>query len=245
MDGRRLDLWGGVECTVSRVGDAYVDQTVRSGHQDRIEDLDRIAQLGITHLRYPVLWERTAPDGLEKADWSWSDERLERLRELRITPIVTLLHHGSGPRGTDLLDPEFPRKLARFAGAVAARYPWLRYFTPVNEPGTTARFSALYGWWYPHAKDESSFYQAAFNQVLAIREAMDAIREHIAGAQLVTTEDLGKTYAVPRLQYQADYENARRFLTYDLLCGTMDENRAILSRLRHLGLEPAAAELEA
>jgi len=50
---------------------------------------------------------------------------------------------------------------------------------------------------------------------------------------------------VPRLQYQADYENARRFLTYDLLCGTMDENRAILSRLRHLGLEPAAAELEA
>lgn len=50
--------------------------------------LNLIAGLGIRTLRYPVLWERTAPDGLESADWSWPDERLARLRELEIRSLV-------------------------------------------------------------------------------------------------------------------------------------------------------------
>ena len=44
--------------------------------------------------------------------------------------------------------------------AVAARYPWVRDWTPVNKPLTTARFSALYGYWYPHTKDERLFWTA-------------------------------------------------------------------------------------
>src|SRR3954462_8190793 len=112
---RDLELWAGHECTVNRVGGVFHDQTVRSGHQHRIDDLDRFAALGLRALRYPVLWERVAPDGLESADWSWSDERLARLRALRVRPIVGLLHHGSGPRDTSLVDPQFPQKLAAYA----------------------------------------------------------------------------------------------------------------------------------
>ena len=126
-----LELWGGVECTVNRVGDVYFDQLERSGHTTRTDDLDRFAELGIRALRYPVLWERTAPDGPELADWTWPDERLERLRELGIRPIVGLVHHGSGPPSTSLLDPGFPEGLARFARAVAERYPWVEDYTPV------------------------------------------------------------------------------------------------------------------
>src|SRR5918911_288026 len=102
----RLELWGGIECTVNRVGDAHFDQLARSGHDERIEDLDLVASLGIRTLRYPVLWERHL-DG----DWSWADRRLERLRELGITPIVGLVHHGSGPLHTNLLDPSFAAQL--------------------------------------------------------------------------------------------------------------------------------------
>src|SRR5215216_4844243 len=77
-----LHLWGGLECTVNRVGNTYSDQTVKSGHQGRIEDLDLVADIGIRTLRYPALiWERIAPDGLATADWRWADERLQRLRE--------------------------------------------------------------------------------------------------------------------------------------------------------------------
>src|SRR3712207_2719887 len=88
------------------------------------------------------------------ADWAWADERLGRLRELGITPIVGLVHHGSGPRHTSLIDPAFADGLAAFARAVAERYPWVAYYTPINEPLTTARFSGLYGHWYPHGRDQ-------------------------------------------------------------------------------------------
>ena len=96
----RLALWGGHECTVNRVGDDWRDQTRLSGHHDRIEDLDRFAELGVKALRYPILWERTevAPGEFE---WSWSDARLNRLRELQVRPVVGLLHHGSGPAWTN------------------------------------------------------------------------------------------------------------------------------------------------
>src|SRR5690606_2090325 len=153
----KLEIWGGVECTVNRVRNEYFDQLERSGHATRIEDLEQFAELGIRTLRYPVLWERVAPQGIERADWSWSDARLARLRELGIEPIVGLLHHGSGPRSKSLVDPKFPEALARYARAVAERYPWVTYYTPINEPLTTARFSALYGHWYPHARSNRKF----------------------------------------------------------------------------------------
>src|SRR5436305_6009530 len=77
--GSEVEAWAGIECTVNRVGEQYSDQLERSGHTQRIQDLDLFAALGVRALRYPVIWERVAPDGLEHADWSWSDRRLERL----------------------------------------------------------------------------------------------------------------------------------------------------------------------
>lgn len=53
-----LKLWGGHECSLNRVQDYFADQTIRSGHIDRMEDLDRFAELGISALRYPILWEQ-------------------------------------------------------------------------------------------------------------------------------------------------------------------------------------------
>src|SRR5436309_1002380 len=135
-----LEIWGGIECTVNRVGDRFFDQVALSGHPARLSDLDRFAGLGIKALRYPVLWERVAPNGLASADWTESDSALQRLKELGIEPILGLVHHGSGPRDTNLLDPGFASKLAAFARALATRYPWVGMFTPINEPLTTARF---------------------------------------------------------------------------------------------------------
>src|SRR5947199_8837206 len=139
--GSRPELWAGFECSVVRVQDAVYDQIERGGHASRPEDLDLIASLGVKTLRYPVLWERIARDAPLQTDWRWSDERLARIRELGIQPIVGLLHHGSGPRWTSLVDPLFADHLAAFAESVAERYPWVSIYTPVNEPLTTARFA--------------------------------------------------------------------------------------------------------
>src|SRR3954452_3369187 len=151
-----IELWGGLECTVNRVGDRFHDQ-LEGIHPCQTADIvDRLAAIGFRKLRWPAIWEKIAPHGIASADWSWCDATLPRLREIGIEPIVGLVHHGSGPRSTDLLDPGFAESLAVFAAAFAARYPWIRFYTPVNEPLTTARFSALYGHWYPHRQSDSA-----------------------------------------------------------------------------------------
>ncbi|TFW22754.1 family 1 glycosylhydrolase [Duganella callida] len=230
-----LALWGGLEATVNRVRDRYFSQMEQNGHADRISDLDRFAALGIQALRYPVLWELVAPDGLAQADWSWPDERLAALRALGITPIAGLVHHGSGPRDTSLVDPGFPEKLAAYAGAVAARYPWLTDYTPVNEPCTTARFACLYGLWYPHEQSDRGFVRALLNQCKGVALSMQAIRAVNPQAKLVQTDDLGQTWGTAEMAAQVRFNNQRRWLPWDLLCGRVDRNHALWDYLTASG----------
>ncbi len=235
-------LWGGVECTVNRLQGHYRDQLVLTGHDDNADDLDRIADLGLEALRYPLLWERTetAP-GL--FDWAWSDERLARLQRLGLRPILGLVHHGSGPRWTHLLDEGFAPGLARHAALAARRYPWVRDWTPVNEPLTTARFSALYGHWYPHHRDEASLWYALLNQVEATVQSMAAIRTIIPDARLVQTEDFGLCSGTPACADQVAFENDRRWLTWDLLSGRVDRLHPLWDRIARHGLEPRLKRL--
>jgi dTDP-4-dehydrorhamnose reductase len=234
-----LALWGGLECTVNRVRDEYFHQLDRNGHAGRDDDIARFASLGVKAIRYPVLWERTAPDGLANADWSWTDARLNALRDAGVNPIAGLVHHGSGPRHTSLTDPGFATDLAEYAGAVAARYPWITDYTPVNEPLTTARFSGLYGLWYPHGRDNRTFIQALLNQCKGVVLAMRAIRAVNPHARLVQTDDLGKTYSTRAMAKVATFYNERRWLSWDLLCGMVGPDHALWPYLVHTGIDPA------
>jgi dTDP-4-dehydrorhamnose reductase len=238
-----LELWGGIECTVARIGDDYRDQTLETGHRNRLDDLDRIAALGIRTVRYPVLWESVAPAGPDSAEWSWQDQRLARLETLGIRAIAGLCHHGSGPRYTNLLDDAFPEHLARHAAMTAERYPHLELYTPVNEPLTTARFSALYGHWYPHATEYTSFLKALANECKATVLAMRAIRKLRSDAKLVQTDDFGKTFSTPQLAYQAEHDNERRWLTFDLLCGRVDRDHPFWGWFVYAGVPEADLEL--
>jgi len=238
MTNDPLELWAGVECSVVRVGDTYVDQVVETGHDSRLSDLDHLAELGIRTVRYPVLWERTAPGRIEDARWAFADERLERLRTLGIRPIVGLVHHGSGPSGTSLVEQSFVSGLATFAGAVARRYPWIEDYTPVNEPLTTARFSGLYGHWYPHARADESFIRALLVECEATREAMRAIHMVNPRARLFQTEDAATVFSTQRLAYQAHFENQRRFASLDLLTGRFGASHPLHEFFLSRGADP-------
>lgn len=231
-----MEVWAGIECTINRVGDAFNDQCKLLGHWLRDEDIENIQKLGIKKIRYPILWEHVAPSSLNAYDFSKVDSKLKQLREHQIEPIAGLVHHGSGPAYTSLLDPAFPEKLAHYARLVAERYPWIRLYTPVNEPLTTARFSGLYGEWYPHLRDSKSFFTMLIHQVKATILAMRAIRTVNPKAELLFTEDLGKTLSTSKLRYQADYENERRWLSFDLLCGRVDSSHFFHSQLLKAGI---------
>ncbi|HEY3811855.1 MAG TPA: family 1 glycosylhydrolase [Caulobacteraceae bacterium] len=226
-----LELWGGCECTVNRVGDRYFDQTVRTGRDTRRGDLARFADLGIKAFRLPLLWERISPDRPDAHDFAWSDGQLDELKRLGMRPIAGLVHHGSGPHYTSLVDERFAPGLAAHARAVAQRYPWIDAWTPVNEPLTTARFSCLYGHWYPHAHDDRSWIEALLNQIDATRLAMAEIRRVNPGAKLVQTEDLGFVHSTWTLKDQARFENERRWLTWDLLEGRVDADHPMYAWL--------------
>lgn len=231
---RGVPLWGGVECTINRVGSAYCDQVARSGHDNRLGDFSLFHDLGLRTLRHGVLWERVAQHG-----WGWADASMQAMRDVGLEPIVGLIHHGSGPSDTSLLDPDFPAKLAFHAQAVARRYPWVTAYTPVNEPLTTARFSGLYGHWYPHLRDDRSFVRALLGQLKATVLSMREIRAVQPAARLIQTEDVGRTWSTPGVQYQADFDNQRRWLTYDLLAGCVDRHHPMVSYLRMAGASDA------
>jgi dTDP-4-dehydrorhamnose reductase len=219
----QIEIWGGIEGTINRVGDNYFDQSEYSGHYQREGDIDLIASLGIKMLRYPVLWERHQPTLDTVIDWSFIERNLNRLRELNVTPIAGLVHHGSGPSWVNFFDGSFEEGVANYARLVAEKFPWLEHYTPINEPLTTARFCGLYGHWYPHGKDDLTFYRILLSECRATVMAMKAIREINPSAKLIQTEDLGKCYSTPLLSYQAELENQRRWISYDLLCGRVNE----------------------
>ena len=236
------ELWGGLECTINRVGDTWRDQLTYARHFEREDDLQKISSLGIKKLRYPVLWEHHEKEEGQKIDWAVTRRQLEKLRTLNVTTIAGLVHHGSGPQFTNLLDESFADKLATFAGKVAAEFPWINYYTPVNEPLTTARFSGLYGHWYPHHQNDESFCRIFLNQLKGIVMAMRAIRKVNPAAKLVQTEDLAKIHSTPGLAYQAKFENHRRWLTYDFLCGKVDSEHPLWQYFLFNGIEKETLE---
>jgi dTDP-4-dehydrorhamnose reductase len=232
-----LELWAGAECTVNRVGDRYFDQLQRTGHDVRLRDIERLAALGARAVRFPVLWERCAPELSARGDFAWCDVRMERLATLGVRPVLGLVHHGSGPSYTSLRDPSFAPGLARFALQVAQRYPEVDAYTPINEPLTTARFSTLYGLWYPHERDLGALLAAVVNEVAAIRASMAEIRRINPGAKLYQTEDIGRVFSTEDLREQRDYENERRWLTLDLLFGRVGREHPLRRELERHGID--------
>ena len=64
---------------------------------------------------------------------------------------------------------------------------------------------------------------------------MAEIRKANPTARLIQTEDLGRTDATTERRVQADYDNIRRWATWDLLAGRLDRNHPFWERLAGMG----------
>jgi dTDP-4-dehydrorhamnose reductase len=226
---RQLELWASPEPTFARIdADTVRDQMAETGLDVREGDAERIAALGVSASRVPVLWERVSPVDPHERDYREPERRLNALRAAGIEPIVTLLHHGSGPTYTDLLDPAFPLWFAEYAEATAREFPWVRRWTPINEPLTTARFATLYGVWYPNVRDDRAFGRAMVNQTLAQQAAMRRIRRVNPAAEFVLTEDLQRYNAgdADVAEYVV-FLRERMYLSVELVAGRVGEQHPL------------------
>jgi len=178
---------------------APLDEHELTGHDDVWrEDLDLVASLGASALRYGVDWPRVhvAPGVF---DWAVLDERLPYAASIGITVIADLVHYGTPSwLAESFADPGYPAAIASFAGAFAARYAGVvDHVTPLNEPITTASFAGLRGVWPPALTGWEGWTRvvlgiaAGFQQaVAAVRSANpDAVVVHVEASSLYTADD--------------------------------------------------------
>jgi beta-glucosidase len=197
-----------------------IDQMAKSGHYDRFrEDFGLVKELGLNALRYgpPYYQTHRAPDVF---DWSTADDPLNCLRVSGIEVIADLCHFGVPDWLGGFQDPAFPVLFADYARAFARRYPWVRYFTPVNEIFICASFSALRGFWNECLASEESFAVALRNLCMAHELAVEAILSERRDAIIVQGESIEHFHPRgARAQETADRENAFKWLALDLTTG--------------------------
>ena len=117
------------------------------------EDFRLVKEIGIDFLRYGPPYYR-AHVGPVQYDWSFADQTFAALRSCDIQPITDLCHFGVPDWVGDFQNPDWPRLFAEYAGAFAKRFPWVRFYTPVNEIFVAARFSGQFGWWNERLKSD-------------------------------------------------------------------------------------------
>ena len=197
-----------------------IDQMEKSGHYSRYhEDFALVKEMGITALRYGPAYYRTHP-APGKFDWSSSDDPMRLLRELDIEVMADLCHFGVPDWMNGFQDPAFPVHFADYARAFARRYPWVRYYTPVNEIFICASFSALRGFWNECLASERAFVTALRNLCMAHELAIDAILAERPDAIIVQSESLEHFHPAGRgAEQRAERENAFKYLSLDLTLG--------------------------
>ena len=230
----------GIECSypVIEGGKWRRDEMASTRHyQLWPKDFELARQLGVTHIRYgpPLHLIFTGPG---RFDWSWTDEPMLDLEESGPEPIVDLCHFGVPAWLGDFQNEELVAALGEYAGAFARRYPWVRFYTPVNEMYVCARYSAIDGLWNEQERSEGAFVRATLNLAGASIAMTDAILGQRADAVFVNSESSEFSQPCcpdPEIQQIADYENQRRFLPLDLIYAH-DVSPAMRERLRGHGV---------
>jgi beta-glucosidase/6-phospho-beta-glucosidase/beta-galactosidase len=239
--GSRFIFATGIEGSYPTIGNGTWrrDQMQETGHYAFWQrDFELARQIGVTHLRYgPPLHLILAGPGDYR--WDLADEPMAELERYGPEPIIDLCHFGVPAWLGGLQNPEIAAALAAYAGAFAERYPWARFYTPINELYVCARMSTLDGLWNDQARDERGFVAAAFNLAEASVQMADAILRHRPDAVFIHSES-GEYYHPccpdPHIEAVAAFENDRRFLPLDLLFGH-EVGEVMLGYLREQGRE--------
>ncbi len=212
----------GIENSIPKIknGTVRVDQMDVCGHY-RLwsRDFDCVQELGIRFLRYgPPL--HTTLLGPGKYDWEFADVTFADLRRRGIIPIVDLCHFGVPDWIGDFQNPDFARHFEAYARAFAERFPWVQFYTPVNEMFICATFSARYGWWNEQGTSDQTYVTALKNIVKANVLAMEAILKVRPDVIFIQSESSEYFHAEnPKAIKHAETLNSQRFLTLDLNYG--------------------------
>ena len=210
----------GIECSYPTISHGRMrrDMLDECGHYTHWrKDLELVKSLGLKVLRYGLPYH-TVHLGIGKYDWSFADEVMHEIKRLGITPILDLLHFGVPDWLGSFQNPELPVRFAAYAGAVAKRYPWVRFYTPVNEIYVCAKFSGKEGKWNEQLKSGKGFVTALKHLVAANTLACHAIARQRPDAVIVQSESAEYVHELStEKSSNIALDNQLRFLALDLL----------------------------
>ena len=232
-------VWGaGIECSfLPHLG---IDQYEWTQHNRFWKDDLRRAreELGVTHLRYAFPWHQIETQR-GQCDWSMVDERLEHFENLKLEPVLDVMHFGTPVWLRQAVgDPEFPEALENFASQMVTRYRGrVKTWCPFNEPLVSALFSGDFGFWPPHARKWRGYMPVLSRIITAVSRAIRTLRrdDPHATVLLCDTVENYKT-RVDALQVEVRRRNLRRFLAMDLLTGRVDKDHPLYNWLMAYGM---------
>ena len=197
-------------------------------------------EAGVRTLRYGIRWHLVNP-APGRWDWSSLDGPMDLIRDLGLEPIVDLFHFGTPTwleRG--ILSPAFPVAQAELCRAFARRYPWVRWYTPTNEPYIMSQFGGEAAAWYPYGEGPAQFARALRNVVRGLVMGWREIRAVQPDARCMTSDTCEYWHAADEgVRERADDMNERRFLVHELVAGRVDAQHPLHDWLRDIGF-PAA-----
>lgn len=198
-------------------GRVRIDELESCGHYRYWKtDFALVEQMCINYLRYGPPLHRTWL-GDRRYDWEFADLAFKDLYRRNIVAIVDLCHFGLPDWLGNFQNSDFPELFATYAYDFARRYPYIQFYTPVNEMFICALFSAKFGWWNEEGTSDQTFVTALKNIVRANVLAMRAILKVRPDAIFIQSESSEYFHAEgPTAIGQAEMLNSMRFLSLDL-----------------------------
>ena len=215
----------GIECSYPTIDDGRGgtlrrDMLAECDHYGRYEeDFALVCDIGLRSLRYGLPYHLVNP-ARGKYDWSFADPAMAALKASGIVPILDMLHFGLPDWLGGFDNPELPIAFAEYCGEVARRYPWVRFFTAVNEIYVCAKFSGKDGLWNERGKSDRAFVTALKHLVAANMTGCAAIVRERPDAVFIASETAEYTHEMsPTPSAEAKLENQLKFVSLDLLYG--------------------------
>jgi beta-glucosidase len=250
-DGRGESIWDRFSHTPDAIENGDSGDEANDHFHRWAEDVDLMGELGLRAYRFSIAWPRIVPDGrgrIEERGIDFYRRLVDRLRERRIVPAVTL-YHWDLPQSLQDRGGWANRDTAEaFAEYADAMFEALGDDVPIwithNEPWVAAVLGYLYGAHAPGIRDLQQMLDASHHLLLSHGLAVERYRARGLDGRIGITLDLHPTYPASdsdadRLAARTSEEFTNRWYLDPLLRGVQPEHLSAV--FREAGGDPTSA----
>jgi beta-glucosidase len=213
-DGRGESIWDRFSHTPGRIADGHTGDVSADHYHRWAEDVDIMAELGLTAYRFSIAWPRMQPDGQGRpnpAGAAFYDRLIDALLERGIEPCPTIYHWDLPQALEDAggwLSRSTTDRFGEYAASCFSAFgDRVRTWFTVNEPWVAATLGYRLGIHAPGMQDLGLAVRASHHLLLGHGVAVGAFRASGQAGRIGPVLSLSPTY--PASDREADAVAAR------------------------------------